>query len=107
LSTFLYWVPVPAKGSKGYTILAERALLKRKNPERAGRSSQLQCTETTSDEEGGMEGSQTPRKAWKMSKRSRRLDWLADVDVETRKAYGSALMSGHGTPLLFCSICEY
>lgn len=31
----LYWVPAPTKGSKGYTILADRALLKRKNPERA------------------------------------------------------------------------
>lgn len=100
LVDLLYWVPVPTKGSKGYTILAERALLKRKNPERAGRSSQPQYAETTSDEEGGMKGSPTPSKAWKMSKRSRRLDWLADADVETRKAYGSALMSGHGTLFL-------
>jgi hypothetical protein len=97
LVDLLYWDPVPTKGSKGYTMLAERSLLKRKNPERAGRSSQPQYTETTSDEEGGM-GSPSPSKAWKMSKRSRRLDWLADADVETRKAYGSALMSGHGTP---------
>jgi hypothetical protein len=45
----LYWVPVPTKGSKGYAILAERALRKRKYPERAGRSSQPQYTETTPD----------------------------------------------------------
>lgn len=91
LVDLLYWVPVPTKGSKGHTILAERALLKRKHRERAGRP---QYTETVSDEEGGM-GLLTPSKAWKMSKRSRQLDWLADADVETRKAYGSALMSGH------------
>ena len=97
LVNLLYWVPVPTKGSKGYAILAERALLKRKNPERAGRSSQPQYTETISGEEGGVKG---PSKALKLSKRFRRLEWLASADLETRKAYGSALMSGHGTPSL-------
>ena len=83
---------------KGHTISAERPLLKRKNSERDGRPSQPQYTETASDEEVGMD-LPTPSKAWKMSKRPRRqLDWLADADVETRKAYGSYLMSGHGTP---------
>ena len=97
LVDLLYWVPVPTKGSKGYTIKLAR--LKRKNPERAGRSSQPQYSETMSDEEGGM-ALPTPSEAWKMSKRRRRLDWLADADVETRKAYGTALMSGHGSPFL-------
>jgi hypothetical protein len=100
LVDLLYWMPVPTKGSKGCAMQAERALLKRKNPERAGRSSQPQYTETRSDEEGGMEDSLTPIKAWKLPKRSRLPDWLADADVETRKAYGTALMSGHGTPSL-------
>jgi len=99
LVDLLYWKPKPTKGSKGDAIVAERMLLKRKNPERAGRSSQPKYIETTSEEESGM-GSPTPSKAGKMSKRGRRLDWLADADVETRKAYGSALMSGHGTPSL-------
>jgi hypothetical protein len=101
LVDLLYWEPVPTKGSKGYAILAKRAHLKRKNPERAGRSSQPQYTETmSSGEEGEMECLPTPTKASKLSKRFRRLDWLADADLETRKAYGSALMSGHGTPSL-------
>jgi hypothetical protein len=100
LVDLLYWEPVPTKGSKGYAILAKRAHLKRKNPERAGRSSQPQDTETTSGGESEMEGLPTPTKASKLSKRSRRLDWLAGADLETRKAYGSALMSGHGTPSL-------
>ena len=40
----------------------------------------------------------TPSEAWKTSKRPRRqLDWLADADLETRKAYGSYLMNGRGT----------
>ena len=107
LVDLLYWAPVPTKGSKGYTIVAERALLEPKKLESAGRSSQQQDTEATSDEEGGMEGSPTPSKASKMLKRSRRLPWPADADLETRKAYGTALMCGHGNPLLFCSICEY
>lgn len=89
----------------GYVILAEhcgQALLKCKNPERAGRSSQLQYLETIFDEEGRVEGSSTPAKVWKLSKCSRQPDWLAYADVEMQKAYGSALMSGHGTlSLLF------
>ena len=31
-----------------------------------------------------------------VSSRRSRLRWLADVDLETRIAYGRALMSGHG-----------
>ena len=107
LVDLLYWAPVPTKGSKGYTIVAERALLKHEKSERAGGSSQTQGTEAVSDEEGGMEGSLTPSKASKMPKRSRRLPWPADADLKTRKAYGTALLCGHGNPLLVCSICEY
>ncbi|KAF8801382.1 hypothetical protein BYT27DRAFT_7115088, partial [Phlegmacium glaucopus] len=95
LVDLLYWIPVPMEGSKGHAILAERALLKRKNPERAGRSSHPLYTETTSDVESGMGGPLTPTKARNLSKGSRRLDWLANADLEMRKAYGSALMSGH------------
>ena len=100
LVDLLYWVPVPTEGSKGYAMQTQRAFMKRKNPERAGRSSQPQYTETTSDEEGGIKGLPTPTEAWKLAKRSRRIDWLTFPDVESRKAYGSALMSGHGTPSL-------
>ena len=96
LVDLLYWAPVPTKGSKGYTIVAERALLKREKSEEAGRSSQSQGTEAASDEEDGMEGSPTPSNASKMPKRSRRLPWPANADLETRKAYGTALMCGHG-----------
>jgi hypothetical protein len=97
LVDLLYWMPVPMKGLKGSVILAERALLKCKSPERTRRSSQPQYTETISGEEGGVEG---PSKALKSSKHFRRLDWLASADLDTRKAYGSALMSGHGTSSL-------
>ena len=41
LVNLLYRAPVPTKGSKGYAIRAERALLKRKNSDMAGRSSEL------------------------------------------------------------------
>ncbi|EDR06424.1 uncharacterized protein LACBIDRAFT_300062 [Laccaria bicolor S238N-H82] len=92
LVDLLYWVPVPTKVSMGCTIQAEKAPLK---PGRAGRSSQLQYTEAASDEEGRMEGSPTPSKVCKMSKRHRRFAWPADEDSEMRKAYGTALMCGH------------
>jgi hypothetical protein len=92
LVDLLYWVPEPTMGSKGHAILTQRALMKRKIPERAGRPSQPLNTETTSDVESGVEGP-PPTKA---SKRSR---WLASLDLETRMAYGRALMSGHGSPL--------
>lgn len=104
LVDLLYWVPVPTKGLKGYMILAERALLKHKNPERAGRSSQPQYTETVSDERGGMKSLPTPSNAWKMSKYSRQFDWPAKADIEMWKAYGSALMSDHGTPFLLFNL---
>jgi hypothetical protein len=92
LVDLLYWAPVPTKGSKGEEIRAERMLLKRKNPERAGRSSEPQYAEMSS-EESGMEDSLTLAKS---SRGFRRLDWLPDV--EARRAYGSALMCGHGIP---------
>ena len=107
LVDLLYWTPVPTKGSEGYAIVAERALLKREKSEIAGRSSQPQGTEAASDEERETEGSLTANKAGKMSKRSRQLPWPTDADLKTRKAYGTALLCGHGNPLLFCSICEY
>jgi hypothetical protein len=84
LVDLLYWAPVPTKGSKGEAILAERALLRHNNPEGARRY-------LTSGGESG-EGPPIPI-AWKWSGRSRRL--AAYADLETRKAYGSALMSGH------------
>jgi hypothetical protein len=31
-----------------------------------------------------------------MLRHRKRRRWLADVDLETRKAYGRAMMSGHG-----------
>ncbi|KAF8344504.1 hypothetical protein F5887DRAFT_1075330 [Amanita rubescens] len=104
LVDLLYWVPVPTEGSKGYAMQTQRAFMKRKNPERAGRSSQPQYTEITSDEEGGIKSLPTPTEVWKLAKRSRWIDWLAFPDVESRKAYGSALMSGHDidyNPALF------
>ena len=94
LVNVLYWVPVPTEGSKGEAIRAKLAPQKCKNPERAGRSSQPQYAEATS----GEESPPTPTQAWKSSKRSRGVDWLAFANLEERKAYGTALMSGHGIP---------
>ena len=106
LVDLLYWVPVPTKGSKGEAILAERAALKRKNPGRSGRPSRIQyaSVEESLNGESGEEDPPMAATAWKLSKRSRRLDSLPYADSETRKAYGSALMSGHGTSSLLFTL---
>jgi hypothetical protein len=98
LVDLLYWVPVPKKGSKGE---AKMALRKRKRLTRASQSSHPHYIQKSSDEEGVDEGPSIPTR---IPRRSRRLDWLVNEDVETRKAYGSALMSGHGTPSLPLSV---
>lgn len=91
LIDLLYWAPVPRKGSRGEAILAKSVLPQRKNPGRAGRSSQPQYNEATSGEESD---TKTPPGSWKVSGRSRWLDW--STDLEERKVYGAELMSGHG-----------
>ena len=103
LVDLLYWKPVPYKGSKGDEILAQRALLKRKKPERTGTSSKPQYTETLSGQESGIECPSTT-KAWKSSRRLRRLDWLADADLETR---GLMEVSGYGAPSLLFNLRIY
>ena len=103
LVDLLFWVPAPTKGSAGEALRARRAPLKRKNPERAAMPSQPRYTKMTSSEESPS----TSTQASKPSKRSRRVDWLAFANLEERKAYATALMSGHGIhslPLIPCHL---
>jgi len=88
LVNLLYWDPVPTKGSQGETIQAQLTTLNRRNPGRAGRS-QPQYNEMTSGEESGEGGPPTPSKASKSFRQ------LVGLSLEERKAYGTALMSGH------------
>lgn len=72
LVDLLYWKPVPTKGSQGEAVFTERMKLQR-------------------DEE--MDNS---TKSQSNLRHNRRFALPADMDHKTRKAYGRALMSGHG-----------
>jgi hypothetical protein len=109
LIDLLYWTPVPTKGSKGEAIAARIQASRRRN---SGRAARADPAELESREEVGMEGTQddnvqtfgspqsyevkTPPGVWTPEGRRRELQWLASADLEARKAYGRALMSGHG-----------
>lgn len=113
LVDLLYWMPTtPTKASPGEKIMAD--IIRRRNPGRKTRSGPSLLVERGSIEErkpeedgqGDMEEDQdlkTPPDSPAMSGRRKRRRWLADVDLETRKAYGRALMSGQG--VLLCFLC--
>jgi len=104
LVDLLYWKPVPKKGSRGAKLMAKRLAGRRKNPPRAGRSDSKTAIERESSEESIIQEMPIPSRSHAVSSRRSRLRWLADVDLETRIAYGRALMSGHGMlHLLSCS----
>lgn len=69
----------------------------RQNPKRVTRPDPMRSIERGSSEEMEDEDSQSPSTS---TGRRWRQQWLAEVDLETRRAYGSAIMSGHG----MCSI---
>jgi len=94
LVNLLYWKPAPTKGSKGEKVLAKRLCHRRQNASRAWGSGSAKPIERESSEESIIEDDQemqNPRDSHAVSNRR----WLADVDLETRIAYGRALMSGH------------
>ncbi|KAF5373473.1 hypothetical protein D9615_009468 [Tricholomella constricta] len=109
LVDLLYWRPLPAKGSKGETIAAR--IQASRNSGRAARADPAVFIEKESSEEVEMEDAQdddvqtlgspqsykkkTPTDFWTPERRRRELQWLASADLEARKAYGRALMSGH------------
>ena len=103
LVELLYWQPVPTVGSRGAQLLAKRLADRRKQPTRGARPDPAKTIERDSSEESMIEDDQdtpVPSDSCAVSSRRSRLRWLASVDLETRMAYGRALMSGHGM-LLF------
>jgi hypothetical protein len=68
LVDLLYWNPVPTKGSQGEVEFAKR----------------MKYCQSNTIEKGSRE------------KSLRGYRFPADMDLEARKAYGRALMSGHG-----------
>lgn len=106
LVRLLYWKPVPKKGSWGAKVMAKKLAGRRKNPPRAARSDPKTTIERESSESIFQE-MPIPSGSHAVSSRHDRLRWLADVDLETRIAYGRALMSGHGMLHLLSSSKPY
>jgi hypothetical protein len=99
LVNLLYWQPMPKKGSQGAKVMARRLANRQINPPCTARPDTTKTIERESGEESTIEDDQEmqiPSNSRAMSSRRSRLRWLADVDLETRMAYGRALMSGHG-----------
>lgn len=95
LVDLIYWKPTPTKGSSGEAIVADEITNSRRNRERFARPDPAKGIERGTSEEQQEEEEDRPRKATTSSRR-KRLRWLADVDLETRRAYGTAIMGGHG-----------
>jgi len=114
LVDLLYWMPTtPTKGTPGEKIMA--SMSPRRNSVRQTRPGPSVFIERESsegrelgeDEQGGMEKEDqdikvSPDSLAILGRRKRRR-WMADVDLETRKAYGRALMSGHGILFMLCT----
>lgn len=99
LVDLLYWKPVPTKGSPGEAVLAEMVNYRRKNPQRTRRPDPVKTMERGLSEEREMVGDDEVDNlsgSRSNSGHRRKFCWPADTDLETRKAYGRALMSGHG-----------
>ena len=97
LVDLLYWQPEP--GSWGAKVVAKRLASRCKNTPRAKRLDPEKIIERESSEqriEDDDQEMQFPSGFHMGSSRRSRLRWLADVDLETRMAYGRALMSGQG-----------
>jgi hypothetical protein len=70
----LYWKPVPAKGSEGAKVVAQRLASRRKNPLRATRPDPAKTIESEEDDQE----MQIPSSFHAGSSRRSRLRWLAE-----------------------------
>jgi len=94
LVDLLYWEPVPKKGSRGAAVVANRLARRRKNPSRDKRPDPETVIESPSEESITQE-TPIPSSSHDLSSPRGIVRYLADVDMETLKAYGRALMCGH------------
>jgi hypothetical protein len=87
----IYWEAKPEKGSQGDKILAEEMARRRRNQARAARGDPAtSSSEDIEDEDVQMSGPHGITKAsWEPP-------WPDGADLETRMAYGRALMDGYG-----------
>ncbi|OBZ66139.1 hypothetical protein A0H81_13737 [Grifola frondosa] len=108
LVELLYWKPVPTKGSAGEQEVArtlQHDMTQKRNLSQSGRSGPVRSTkrgvsgerEMAVDEQGlRMEGElDTTQFPPPGASRHQRREWWINTDLETRMAYGRALMSGH------------
>jgi len=92
LIELLYWKPVPAKGSQGEAIHAQRMARRHKR----GRVPKPDPTETIEGSSSWEEvKGRGPSAVQKTSKLRWQPPWPEGADLETRMAYGRALMSGY------------
>jgi hypothetical protein len=96
LVELIYWEPIPRKGSNGEKIAANWGTDRRQNP---GRVVQPGATMNI-ESKGEFQEDKISPCLLTTSDRRRTRHLLANMDLETRKAYGRAIMSGHGTFLL-------
>ena len=97
LVDLLYWTPTPSEGSKGAAEFARRRYEARrqKKPGRNARPRGEMNVEREFSEEMDGEDAEVENLA-SPSKRRKKFHWPAGMDLEARRAYGEALMSGHG-----------
>ncbi|TDL13203.1 hypothetical protein BD410DRAFT_554961 [Rickenella mellea] len=88
LVDLLYWKPRPTQGSRG-AELVQTVQAARRN---AARRSQ---PKTGSTKESGEDEPEPAAAAPSLVRKKRNLSYPADADLETRMAYGRALMCGH------------
>jgi hypothetical protein len=107
LVELIYWEAKPTKGSKGEEIIAQAMARRRRNPGRGARSDPAKSVEMTSSEENGGEDVGNISSPQGMTKASWKLPWPDGADLETRMAYGRALMDGYGlwTTFRFHELC--
>jgi hypothetical protein len=93
LVELVYWRPVPTKGSHGEAIMVKR-LARMRHPDNGTGTDHAKSIERRSNEEREVQEDET---ILTLPRRRRKLVLPADMDLQSRMAYGRALMSGHGT----------
>jgi hypothetical protein len=109
LVDLLYWRPFPEVNTKGYDILAEMEANRQMN-RRIARVQRLLfdsgSNDIDMDDDDDDDGFLTLPSVRTLARRHAHMKRISDADLETRREYWSAMMSGHGTGL-FLSIIAY
>jgi hypothetical protein len=88
----IYWEAKPTEGSRGEAMIAELLDQRRRNQARAAKADPMQSVGMRSGEETEDEDMQGMSDPHGMT----REPWPDGADLETRMAYGRALMDGYG-----------